>query len=160
MDMEEFIRSLRASFDEERKGGEYKYSYPEKKETRSSAKQLPAGLLSIMPVPSPDGGTQNMVMAQSGAELPVGRVNISGAINPTYGQKTGNVTYSIPVGGGELGLRSGVMTDPRMQGAMKEVGASYSKKMLEDMYLNAYISKMLGQNGGSPMFGVNIQGLF
>tara|TARA_R110002126_G_scaffold98510_2_gene229326 strand:+ start:3749 stop:4231 length:483 start_codon:yes stop_codon:yes gene_type:complete len=160
MDMEELLRSLRASYDEERKGGEYKYSYPEASTPQSSAKQLPEGLLSIMQVPSPDGGKQNMLMAQKGVELPVGRVDVSGGVNPTYRESAGNVTYSIPVGGGELGLRAGVMTDPRMSGTMKEAGVSYSKKMLEDMYINAYITKMLGQNGGSPMFGVNIQGLF
>jgi len=125
----------------------------------SYAKQLPPGLLSEQKVDMP-GTDGKQIMLQGDIPLPVGSVGLQGGMMPTFGQKMAGVSYNLPVGEGNLSVRGGVTTDPRMQGAAKDVSATYSKKMLEDLYMSAYINQMLGRGSRGPSVGVGIQGLF
>jgi hypothetical protein len=159
MTEEELRKMIREALGRNTEGGEYRYEYPQVEERTSSAKQLPQGLLSVSQVDMP-GTDGKQVMLQGDIPLPVGSVGLQGGMMPTFGQKMAGVSYNLPVGEGNLSVRGGVTTDPRMQGATKDVSATYSRKMLEDLYISAYINQMLGQGSRSPSVGVGIQGLF
>jgi hypothetical protein len=159
MTEEELRKMIREALGRNTEGGEYRYEYPQVKERTSSAKQLPQGLLSVSQVDMP-GTDGKQVMLQGDIPLPVGSVGLQGGMMPTFGQKMAGVSYNLPVGEGNLSVRGGVTTDPRMQGAAKDVSATYSRKMLEDLYMSAYINQMLGQGSRGPSVGVGIQGLF
>lgn len=159
MTEEELRKMIREALGRNTEGGEYRYEYPQLEERQSSAKQLPQGLLNVSETPMP-GTDGKQVMLQGNIPLPLGSIGLQGGMMPTFGQKMAGVSYNLPVGEGNLSVRGGVTTDPRMQGATKDVSATYSRKMLEDLYISAYINQMLGQGSKSPSVGVGIQGLF
>lgn len=135
------------------------YNFEPPPEPISTAKQLPAGLLSFQneDIPGTDG---KFIGLRGDIPLPVGSLSLNAGMMPTFGQKSGSVAYSVPAAGGDVSLNYNVATDPRSPEAMKSIGANYSKKLLEDWYLNAYIQQALGQRGAKPQIGIGIQGLF
>jgi len=169
MTEEELRRMIREALGRNTEGGEYQYDYPQLDERLSYAKQLPPGLLTVMQgetegKPSVSSGKNagtdgKQVMLQGNIPMPIGSLNVQGGYMPTYGQKMAGANYSLPIGEGELSIGGGVTTDPRM-GAAKDINAAYSRKILEDLYLNAYVNQMLGQGSKGQRIGIGIQGLF
>jgi len=109
------------------------------------------------PMPGTDG---KQVMLQGNIPLPVGSIGVQGGIMPTYGQKMAGISYDVPVGGGNLRIGGDITTDPKMQGSSKSLNASYSKQLLDELYFNAYVNKLLNQGSKGQMIGIGIQGLF
>jgi hypothetical protein len=155
----EMIRDMSGSSDLEDQSLRTPVGMEQKEYPVSYAKQLPPGLLSEQKVDMP-GTDGKQIMLQGNIPLPVGSIGVQGGMMPTFGQKMAGVSYNLPVGEGNLSVGGGMTTAPRMQGAAKTANAAYSRKMLEDLYMSAYINQMLGQGSKSPSVGVGIQGLF